>query len=398
MNPFLRQPLALQRTPLRAERPEPRNDGNGVVALRLYDPIDDWGGPWGTSAKEFVAVLDELPDDTTEILLLINSPGGVVTEGLAVLNALRAHPARVVAVVEGIAASSASFIAAGVDELQVMANAELFVHNAWGLCVGNAADMERMARDLAHADRNIASIYAAKAGGTVDEWLAEMAEERTYSAQEAVDAGLADRVVEPNGDGAAKARARFDLSALSRAGRQTPAASADGRSRHGRSRAVAFSDEQLSTMRQQLGLAADADEATIVAAQTEALAERAAPTPGLPEGVVAVDAAVLAELRSKAQLGEDAHARQQREDREALVTAAVKDGRIAPASREGWLKALKEDRGTGARDSLASLQPGLIPVGPEVGHSADPAAASDDPDQRIQRGRDLYSKRHGKTA
>jgi hypothetical protein len=57
------------------------------------------------------------PDDTTEIRLHINSPGGEVYEGLAILNLLRNHKAHVVAVVDGLAASAASFIAAGADEV-----------------------------------------------------------------------------------------------------------------------------------------------------------------------------------------------------------------------------------------------------------------------------------------
>ena len=53
----------------------------GVAKLRLYDPIDSWGGEWGVSAKEFTSTLDALDGDVTEIHLHINSPGGEVYEG-----------------------------------------------------------------------------------------------------------------------------------------------------------------------------------------------------------------------------------------------------------------------------------------------------------------------------
>ncbi len=223
VNPFLRKPTAGTRTPVRAERPSPRAGDDGVVTLRLYEPLDSWGEDWGVSAKEFVAVLDDLPANTREIRLLINSPGGAVWEGLAILNALRSHPARVVAVVEGIAASAASFIAAGVDELHMMQNAEMFVHCAWGGCIGNSGDMKKMAADLTHEDRNLAAIYADKSGGDVDDWLAVMCADTYYSAEEAVEAGLADKVVKPERgkeDAAEKAKARFDLSVFARAGRE----------------------------------------------------------------------------------------------------------------------------------------------------------------------------------
>jgi ATP-dependent protease ClpP protease subunit len=63
-----------------------------------------------------VAALDEIGPDVTDIHLHINSPGGEVFEGITILNALRNHPARVTAVVDGLAASAASFIATGADE------------------------------------------------------------------------------------------------------------------------------------------------------------------------------------------------------------------------------------------------------------------------------------------
>src|SRR5690606_23932349 len=99
-----------------AERP--RNEApvvslEGTVArLRLFDPIDSWGEWWGMSAKDFAAALDELPAEVDTLELLINSPGGDVFDGLAIVNTMRAHSARTVATVQGIAASAASFIAA----------------------------------------------------------------------------------------------------------------------------------------------------------------------------------------------------------------------------------------------------------------------------------------------
>lgn len=190
-----------------------------VATLRLFDPIDSWGGEWGVSAKEFAAALDALPDDTTEIQLHINSPGGEVYEGIAILNALRAHAARVVAVVDGLAASAASFIAAGADEVVMGRNTQLMIHDAWGLCVGNAADMRDVGARLDKISDNIASVYAAKAGGSVESWRSAMLAETWYSAQEAVAVGLADRVDEPADVDEATAAGAFDLSMFTYQGR-----------------------------------------------------------------------------------------------------------------------------------------------------------------------------------
>lgn len=190
---------------------------DGVATLRLYDPIDSWGGEWGVSAKEFARALDGLPDDTTEIRLHINSPGGEVYEGLAILNLLRNHQARVVAVVDGLAASAASFIATGADEVVMGRNTQLMIHDAWGLCVGAAIDMRDMADRLDKISDNIASVYAAKAGGTKADWRGAMLAESWYDAEEAVTAGLADRV---EGEPDAAAQNRFDLSIFTHAGRE----------------------------------------------------------------------------------------------------------------------------------------------------------------------------------
>lgn len=203
-------------TPVRAEIPTSTLEGTTAV-LRLYDPVDSYGEFWGVSAKEFAQALDDLPSNITEIRLHINSPGGDVFDGVAIVNALRAHSARVVAVVDGIAASAASFIAAAADETIMAPNSELMIHDAWGLCVGNAAEMMAMAELLNHISDNIASIYAAKAGGTPADWRAAMAKESWYSAEEAVAAGLADSVQElaaPAGP-----QNRHDLSIFTYAGR-----------------------------------------------------------------------------------------------------------------------------------------------------------------------------------
>lgn len=204
-----------------AYRPDddtPVVDADGTTTLRLYDPIDSWGEDWGVSAREFGDALAAVPDATT-IRLHVNSPGGEVFDAIAILNQLRAHPARVVAVVDGVAASAASFIAAGADELVMRGNSQLMIHDAWGACIGNAEDMTDMAGRLDRLSDNIASIYAAKAGTPLEQWRALMRVESWFGPDEAVAAGLADSVEDAAGDMAAAAA--FDLS-MYRANRVLP--------------------------------------------------------------------------------------------------------------------------------------------------------------------------------
>lgn len=210
------QVFARQRGP-KNEAPAVQIDGQ-TATIRLYDVIDSWGEWFGISAREFASTIDGLPRDVTEIRLHINSVGGEVWEGLAILNTLRSHRARVVAVVDGIAASAASFVAVGVDETVMAPNSELMIHDAWGLCVGNAADMRSMADLLDKESDNIAAIYLAKAGGDLATWRAAMATETWYTADEAVAAGLADRV-DGNEADTTSVSDRADLSIFNYAGR-----------------------------------------------------------------------------------------------------------------------------------------------------------------------------------
>ena len=192
-----------------------------VATMRLYDPIDSWGDIWGVSAKEFAASLDALPAGTTEIRLHINSPGGEVWEAIAMANQLRNHPARVVAIIDGLAASAASLLACIADELVMGRNSQLMIHDAWGVAIGPAATMTDAAARLDKSSNNMAGIYADKAGGSVEDWRAAMLAETWYDAQEAVDVGLADSV-----DEAAQASAplsSFDLSIFRNAASSAPA-------------------------------------------------------------------------------------------------------------------------------------------------------------------------------
>jgi ATP-dependent protease ClpP protease subunit len=209
------QPSAEVKRPVRAELTG-EVDSAGAK-LYLYDVIDSWGGDWGVSAREFNAALSEL-SGVSQITLHINSPGGEVYEGVAILNALRRHPANVTAVVDGIAASAASFIAAGSDRVVMGRNAEMMIHDAWCIAMGPAADMHAMGDQLDKVSNNIASIYAGKNGRDATAMRELMLAETWLSDQEAVDLGLADEIEGDPLDPATIENA-FDLSVFRNAGR-----------------------------------------------------------------------------------------------------------------------------------------------------------------------------------
>lgn len=202
------------RTPILDSVPSPSTSLD-TATMRIYEPIDSWGDIWGVSAKEFTEALDALPSSVQNIDLRLNSPGGDVFEGIAIMNALREHPANVTVTVEGLAASAASFLAVGAGKTVMAPNSQMMIHDAWGVVMGNAADMTKMASTLDKISENIASVYAAKAGGSVASWRSAMQTESWYDAQEAVSLGLADGMADEPAD----AQNRFDLSIFSHAGR-----------------------------------------------------------------------------------------------------------------------------------------------------------------------------------
>lgn len=185
-----------------------RAEGN---ALWLYDVIasDDEEAYWwgGISPRQFI---EALAQTTGPVTLRINSPGGSVFGAQAMVAAMRAHGQPITAQIDSLAASAASVIAAEAAECVMSPGSMLMIHKAWGMTIGNGDDHLSAASLLEKIDGQIADTYARRAGGDREKYMALMAAERWFSADEAVEAGLADRVIEDNTQRPAN---RWDLSA-----------------------------------------------------------------------------------------------------------------------------------------------------------------------------------------
>lgn len=215
------------RAQARGDRPwyQFRNVASDEAELFLYDEI----GGWGTLAEDFISELKAIT--SPKLRVRVSSPGGSVFEGVALANALRAHPAEVTVQVDGIAASIASVIAMAADRVVVQPQAMVMIHDASGVCLGNAQDMQDMAALLDKISDNIADAYSAKAGGTRDEWRTRMRTESWFTAEEAVEAGLADemmpaRKAQPNE--AEPEMRTFDLAAYGYTGPRAEQPKAEG--------------------------------------------------------------------------------------------------------------------------------------------------------------------------
>lgn len=182
-----------------------KDSTEGAARLDVFDEI----GFWGISASELNAQLQALSSSSIEVH--INSPGGDVFDGIAILNMLRGHPATINVIVDGLAASAASFIAMAGNTITMMPNSQMMIHDASGICMGNHADMTAMAELLDKCSDNIASIYAGRAGGTVTDWRTLMRAETWLSAEETVDVGLADMVASTGGVNDAERTAFLNL-------------------------------------------------------------------------------------------------------------------------------------------------------------------------------------------
>jgi ATP-dependent protease ClpP protease subunit len=193
-------------------------DDPTAAEIYVYDEI----GYWGITAGAFIDELRAIASDRIDLHL--NSPGGDVFDGIAILNALRAHQAEVTVYVDAIAASIASVIAMAGDRVVMARNSQMMIHDAFGLCIGDADEMRQMAETLDRHSDNIASVYNDRAGGGVKSWRARMRAESWFSPDEAVATGLADEVAAPPKRSEDMPENRWDLSIFTYAGRdQAPA-------------------------------------------------------------------------------------------------------------------------------------------------------------------------------
>lgn len=180
--------------------------------VSIYDEI----GYFGVSAGDFLADLKGIAGD---IEMHINSPGGDVFDGIAIFNQLKQRTGSVHVIVDGLAASAASFIAqaASPGKLEMAPHSQMMIHNGFSMAIGDAADLRQTADLLDQITTEIASIYAERSGRPVDYWLGKMAAETWYTDKAAVEDGLADNI-----HGQAPAKNEWDLSVYAKGGTPEP--------------------------------------------------------------------------------------------------------------------------------------------------------------------------------
>ncbi|WP_337183800.1 ATP-dependent Clp endopeptidase proteolytic subunit ClpP [Shinella sp.] len=139
----------------------------------------------------------EAENPKKEIALYINSPGGVVTSGMAIYDTMQFIRPAVSTLCIGQAASMGSLLlAAGHKDMRFATpNARIMVHQPSGGFSGQASDIERHAKDILKMKRKLNEVYVKHCGRTYEEVEQTLDRDHFMSADEAKDWGLVDRVI-----------------------------------------------------------------------------------------------------------------------------------------------------------------------------------------------------------
>jgi ATP-dependent Clp protease, protease subunit len=160
----------------------------------IGSPIDD------EVANLVVAQLLHLEsqDPDKDISIYINSPGGVVYSGLAIYDTMQFIKPDVQTICFGVAMSMGSLLLTGgaPGKRMSLPNARILIHQPSGGFQGKSADIEIHAREILELRDHVDAIYARHTGKTKDQLHDDMDRDRFFTAEQARDYGLIDRVID----------------------------------------------------------------------------------------------------------------------------------------------------------------------------------------------------------
>jgi len=204
-----------------------RNEKNAKFIAEMYKkPLDqpDWykienvsedeaevfiysyvGWPFN-DAGEFAKALSAMKQ--SKITVRVNSPGGDALDGVAMFNAIKAHPSKITTRIEALAASAASYIAVAGHEKQAYKNTMIMIHEPMAGVAGNQYEMREIADVLAHLNDNMIDMYADNTNVGKRDLRAMLKAETWMTAKQAKEKGFIDTIIEAG----SSAKAAFDLS------------------------------------------------------------------------------------------------------------------------------------------------------------------------------------------
>jgi ATP-dependent Clp protease, protease subunit len=179
------------------------NAGNFMFAKKfleqrkvfLWGPVDD------DSAKDVISKLLYLEADKpeTEITFYINSPGGMVTSGMAIYDTMKLISSPISTVCMGLAASMGSILLSGGDKGKrfIFPNGEVMIHqpSIGGMFRGRSVEIETQAKQIAKTKELGAKILADNCGKTFEQIMKDFDRDYWMDAQEAVSYGIVDGIL-----------------------------------------------------------------------------------------------------------------------------------------------------------------------------------------------------------
>jgi ATP-dependent Clp protease protease subunit len=176
-----------------------------IFSRLLMDRIVFLGAPINDDvANIIIAQLLFLEADNPErdIYLYINSPGGLVSSGLAIYDTMQYLKAPLNTICMGMAASMGSFLlaAGNVGKRSALPHARIMIHQPSGGAQGTAADIEIQAREILYLRSKLNSLYAKHTGQAIETIERDMDRDRFMSADEAKQYGLIDSVITKHTD------------------------------------------------------------------------------------------------------------------------------------------------------------------------------------------------------
>jgi ATP-dependent Clp endopeptidase proteolytic subunit ClpP len=165
----------------------------------FIDDVIGWDETsWLGIKKQLTAIAES---KTKKIIVNINSPGGFVSDGLMIHDALKMSKAEIETRVYSMTASAATIIAQAGDKRKMSSNSLYLIHHAMNMAVGNVNDVKQAVDDLERVDERILDIYV-KAGADPEKVKSLMDENNGYGkwidAEEALEIGLIDEIFEPS--------------------------------------------------------------------------------------------------------------------------------------------------------------------------------------------------------
>lgn len=168
-----------------------KNETATSADLYFYgDIVSDWWGAWQDEDQYPDAVKNFLSEHQGKDLnIYINSGGGSVFAGIAIYNMLKRHNGKKTVYVDALAGSIASVIAFAGDRVIIPSNSFLMIHKPWGSCVGNSAELRKMADDLEAVEAGMLNIYEEhlKEGVSIDAVKEMLAAETWLNGQQAAE-------------------------------------------------------------------------------------------------------------------------------------------------------------------------------------------------------------------